>query len=60
MQGVIDQVKGKYLRCVLENGDIVKIHKSMFNKEVTEGDVIKLTFEFDEEGTKKQREMMGK
>ncbi|MBF0408372.1 MAG: DUF3006 domain-containing protein [Candidatus Riflebacteria bacterium] len=60
MQGVIENISGTYLRCVLENGDVVKIHNKHIGKEVNLGDVLKVTFAVDEEATKAQRELMQK
>ena len=59
MQAVIDSYKGEYFRCLLENGDLISIHKSNLPDSTEVGKVIKINFEIDEEASKKQKELMG-
>ncbi|MGM0598573.1 MAG: DUF3006 family protein [Candidatus Rifleibacteriota bacterium] len=58
MQAVIDSIKGEYFRCLLENGDLINIHKSYVNEEIVTGDIIKIEINKDVEATKKQKELM--
>lgn len=58
MRAVIDSVKGAYYRCLLENGDTINIHKSYLPENVHEGAILKIQFSIDEEGTKKQQELI--
>lgn len=58
MRAVIDQVQGNYIRCLFENGDILKVHRSRLPEGVKEGDVLKMNFELDAEATDRQRQLM--
>lgn len=58
MRAVIDQVQGKYFRCLFENGDVLKVHSSRLPEGIKEGDVLKINFELDAEATARQRELM--
>jgi len=58
MQTVIDSIKGNYFKCLLENGDIITLHKSCFPENIEVGNIVKLTFELDKEATEKQNKLM--
>jgi len=58
MQAVIDSVKGQYYRCLMENGELITIHKAFLPEGVHEGDILNVQFTLDSEGSKKQRELM--
>jgi hypothetical protein len=58
MRAVIDSIKGVFVRCLVENGDMITIHKNLLPAEVIEGDVLNVHLELDQEGTKRQRELM--
>jgi len=58
MRGVIDEISGSYLRCLMQNGDVLRLHKSLLPAETKEGDVIQLAVTLDQEGTRRQRELM--
>lgn len=58
MRAVVESVEGKMVRCLMENGDILTVARQQFPEEVKEGDVIKLSFSLDAEGTKRQKELM--
>lgn len=58
MRAVVESVQGQLVRCLMENGDILTIARHQLPQEVREGDVIRLSFEIDAEGTKRQKELM--
>jgi hypothetical protein len=58
MQAVIDSVNGEFFRCLLENGDLVSVHKEYLPEGIEVGDVMKLNFSKDEEASKRQKELM--
>ncbi len=58
MRAVIDSAKGQFFRCLMENGDLITIHKSCLPAEAQEGDILQVQFTLDQEGTRKQRELM--
>ncbi len=58
MQAVIDLITGDYYRCLLENGDLISIHKEFLPDDVTIGDIVKIQFNKDEEASKRQKELM--
>lgn len=58
MRAVIDSAKGPYFRCLLENGDLINVHKSLLPAGAHEGDILKVEFSLDQEGTRKQHELM--
>jgi hypothetical protein len=58
MQAVIDLITGDYYRCLLENGDLISIHKEFLPDDVTIGDIVKIQFKKDEEASKRQKELM--
>ncbi|OQA08518.1 MAG: hypothetical protein BWY66_00955 [bacterium ADurb.Bin374] len=58
MRAVIDSSKGAYYRCLVENGDLLTIHRDMLPDGVGEGDVLKVSFSLDTEATKRQKELM--
>ncbi|MBF0499873.1 MAG: DUF3006 domain-containing protein [Candidatus Riflebacteria bacterium] len=58
MQAVIDKIEGGYVRCLIENGDVLRLFKTRLPEGVAEGDVLKLSFSIDVEATKRQRELM--
>ncbi|MFZ2957865.1 MAG: DUF3006 domain-containing protein [Candidatus Ozemobacteraceae bacterium] len=60
MHAVIDKVEGAYIRCLLENGDVLRLHKSRLPENITVGDVLKVSLELDADATKHQRELMAK
>lgn len=58
MRAVIDQIQGNYYRCLFENGDVLKLHRTRLPEGVKEGDVLKVCLEIDTEATTRQRELM--
>lgn len=58
MRAVIDQIQGNYFRCLFENGDVLKVHRTRLPEGVKEGDVLKISLEIDGEATTRQRELM--
>ncbi len=60
MQAVIDSTKGAFFRCLLENGDLLNVHKSSLPENAQIGSVIKINFELDTEATEKQQKLMKK
>ena len=60
MRAVIDSAFGVYFRCLLENGDLITVHKSFLPEEAKEGVVIQVSFALDEAANKKQQELMKK
>ena len=58
MRAVVDSASGSYFRCLLENGDLVTIHKSFLPEDVHEGSVLQVAFTLNEQATKKQKELM--
>lgn len=58
MQAVIDVVEASYIRLLIENGDIITVHKTHLPEEVKLGDVLKVRFELDQESSKRQHELM--
>ncbi|HNX74539.1 MAG TPA: DUF3006 domain-containing protein [Candidatus Rifleibacterium sp.] len=58
MQAVVDSMNGDYFRCLLENGDIINIHRSALAKNVEVGDVITVSFARDDAASLKQKELM--
>ncbi len=58
MQAIIDSIQGDYFRCLLENGDLISIHKEYLPKNVEVGNVVKVQFSIDEEASRRQKELM--
>jgi hypothetical protein len=58
MRGLIDSIKGAFARCLLENGDVVTVHRSVLPETLQEGDVVRVQFTIDQEASDKQRELM--
>ena len=58
MQAVIDSINGDYFRCLLENGDLISIHKEYLPEKIEVGNVVKIHFSIDEEASKRQKELM--
>ncbi len=58
MQAVVDSKNGDYFRCLLENGDIINIHRSELAQTVDIGDVLAVSFARDEAASLKQKELM--
>ncbi len=58
MRAVIDSSKGAYFRCLVENGDLLTVHRSMLPEGLSEGDVLQVSFALDVEATKRQKELM--
>ncbi len=58
MQAVVDSKNGDYFRCLLENGDIINIHRSELAQAVEIGDVLAVSFARDEAASLKQKELM--
>jgi hypothetical protein len=58
MQAVIDSINGDYFRCLLENGDLISIHKEYLPEKIEVGNVVKIQFSIDEEASKRQKELM--
>ncbi|MFZ5951186.1 MAG: DUF3006 domain-containing protein [Candidatus Rifleibacteriota bacterium] len=58
MQAIIDSIHGDYFRCLLENGDLISIHKEYLPKNVEVGNVVKVQFSVDEEASRRQKELM--
>jgi hypothetical protein len=58
MQAVVDSMNGDYFRCLLENGDVINVHKSDLGQNVEIGDVVSVTFSRDEAASSKQKELM--
>ena len=44
MQAVVDSMNGDYFRCLLENGDVINVHKSELGQNIEIGDVICVAF----------------
>lgn len=60
MHAMIDSIKGKFVRCLLENGDLVTVHNSIIPKGCKAGDILNVSFSLDENATRRQRELMEK
>ncbi len=58
MQAVVDSCNGDYFRCLLENGDVINVHKTCFSAAIEVGDVVTVSFQRDEAASKKQKELM--
>jgi len=58
MQAVVDSKHGDYFKCLLENGDVINVHKSGLNEDIDVGDIIKISFLKDSEASAKQKELM--
>lgn len=58
MRAVIDSVSGDYFRCLLENGDLISIHKDYLPKNVEVGNVLTVKFSIDKEASRRQKELM--
>lgn len=58
MQAVIDSVSGDYFRCLLENGDLISVHKDYLPEGIEVGVIVKIQIFKDEEATKRQKELM--
>lgn len=58
MQAVIDSISGDFFRCLVENGDVLTVHKDMLPHEIEVGDVLKIGFEKDEKASSRQKELM--
>lgn len=58
MQTVIDSIKGNYYKCLLENGDIITLHKSCFPDNSKIGNIFKLSLELDKEASENQSKLM--
>ncbi len=58
MRAVVDSKKGMFFRCLIENGDLVTVHKTFLPEGTAEGDVLNVQFSRDEEATRRQRELM--
>ena len=58
MHAVIDSINGDYFRCLLENGDLISIHKEYLPEKIEVGNVVKIQFSIDEEASKRQKELM--
>jgi hypothetical protein len=58
MKAVIDSINGDYCRCLLENGDLLSIHKQYLPQKVELGFVLKVEFSIDEEASRRQKELM--
>lgn len=58
MQAVVDSKHGDYFKCLLENGDVINVHKSGLNEDISVGDIVKISFARDVEASEKQKELM--
>lgn len=58
MQAVVDSKHGDYFKCLLENGDVINVHKSGLNEDISVGDIVKVSFAKDVEASEKQKELM--
>lgn len=58
MQAVIDSIHGDYFRCLLENGDLISVHKDYLPEGIEVGSILKIQFGLDEEATRRQKELM--
>ena len=58
MQAVVDSINGEYVRCLVENGDLLNIHSSDLPEGVEVGDVLTLSFTKDDKSSKRQKELM--
>lgn len=58
MQAVVDSIHGDYFRCLLENGDLINIHKVDFPQNVEVGDIVSVSFARDDAASMKQKELM--
>ncbi|MDD3147070.1 MAG: hypothetical protein PHD82_07195 [Candidatus Riflebacteria bacterium] len=58
MQAVVDSLNGEFFRCLLENGDIINVHKSEVAQNVEVGDVLTLSLVKDDAASLKQKELM--
>ncbi|HMM60602.1 MAG TPA: DUF3006 domain-containing protein [Candidatus Rifleibacterium sp.] len=55
MHAVVDSFNGGYL---LENGDVINVHKTCFSAAIEVGDVVTVSFQRDEAASKKQKDLM--
>ena len=60
MQALVDNKSGDYFRCLLENGDVLSLHKTCFEGSIEIGDVVAVSFKKDVEATKKQKEFLSR
>lgn len=58
MQAVVDSKNGDYFRCLLENGDVINVHKTGLSEDIDVGDIVKVSFARDAEASAKQKELM--
>ena len=58
MKTVVDSIKGNYYKCLLENGDIITLHKSCFPENIQIGNILKLSFELDKKASEQQNQLM--
>ena len=58
MRAIVDSIDGKAVQCLVENGDLLKVHSDYLPKDIQPGSVLKLTFKLDQKATKKQQERM--
>lgn len=58
MQAVVDSKHGDYFKCLLENGDVINVHKSGLSEDISVGDIVKISFAKDVEASEKQKELM--
>ncbi len=58
MQAVVDSLNGEFFRCLLENGDIINVHKSELAQNVAVGDVLSVSFVRDDAASLRQKELM--
>jgi len=58
MRAIVDSIKGSNVKCLLENGDLITLKKKMLPEGIGEGDVVRMSFELDQDATKRQKEII--
>lgn len=58
MRLIIDSIEGTVAQCLLENGDILRVHKDYLPQTVQPGFILKVSFKIDQTATKKQKEAL--
>ena len=58
MRAVVESIQGRFVRCLLENGEILTVSQNHLSHSAKEGDVVQVKLELDQEQTRKQKEFM--
>lgn len=58
MRALIDGKSGEFVRCLMENGDLLTVHVSVLPQGCEAGDVLRLQFVKDDVASQKQRELI--